>query len=195
MTVEYSTSSGSASDGVDYRAVSGTLTIPAGTARATISVPLVDDGAAERRESFRRTLSNPVGAAFAFDQADATIIDDDTSVADPAAPATVCENASLQARVGDVFDVQQSAFDQWSDVFVDVELSCGDPLWTLVRHPTSVKVINGPTGTRRSRQCITCVRSDRVNETEAVSVANSCRTFEGYATSNRLQHRPRRHCP
>ena len=184
VTVEYSTSPGSASDGVDYRAVSGTLTIPAGTARATISVPLVDDGAAERRESFRLTLSNPVGAAFAFDQAHATIIDDDTSVADPAAPASVCENASLQARVGDVFDVQQSAFDQWSDVFVDVELSCANTGGTLVRHPTSVKVINGPTGIRRSRQCITRFRSDSVNQTEAVSVANSCRTFEGYATSN-----------
>ena len=109
-------------------------------------------------------------------------------MADPAAPASVCENASLQARVGDVFNIEQSGLDQWNHVFVDIELSCGDPLGTIARHPTSIKVINGPSGMRRSRQCITRYRSDRSNQTEAVSVANSCRTYEAYETASVTLH-------
>ena len=184
VRVDYATAPGTASDSSDYDAVSGTLTIPAGTSRATISVPLVDDSAAERRERFRLTLSNAVGVEIAFYHADATIVDDDTSVADPVAPAAVCEEASLRASVGDVFDVGQSGFDRWNHVFVDVELSCGEALGTAVRHPTSVKVINGPSGTRRGRQCITRSRSYSVNETEAVSIANSCRTLQAHSTGS-----------
>ena len=76
VQVDYSTAPDSASDGSDYRAVPGTLTIPAGTGRATISVPIVDDSAAEFRERFRLTLTNAVGAQIAFGHADATIVDD-----------------------------------------------------------------------------------------------------------------------
>ena len=181
VSVDYSTAPDSASDGSDFRGVSGTLTIPAGTGRATISVPLVDDSAAERRERFRLTLSNAVGVEIAFYHADATIVDDDTLVADPVAPAAVCEEASLRASVGDVFDVGQSGFDRWNHVFVDLELSCGDALGRGMRHPTSVSVINGPNASRRSRQCLTRYDSYSLYETEAVSVANSCQTSADYS--------------
>ena len=189
VQVDYSTAADSASDGSDYRAVSGTLTIPAGTGRATISVPLVDDSVAEGNEYFSLTLSNPVGAALSeFPELDILIVDDDTSVADPPAPASVCEGASLNGSVGDVFDVEQSGFAQWSDVFVDIELSCGGTPGAEVRHPTSVRVIHGSSGARRSLQCITRATAGRVGSigtlslrgTETTSVAGSCRTSAAY---------------
>ena len=189
VRVDYSTAPDSASDGSDYRGVSGTLTIPAGTGRATISVPLIDDSVAERNESFKLTLSNPVGAAFGvLHEETIVIVDDDTSVADPPAPASVCEGASLNGSVGDVFDIKQSGFAQWSDVFVDVELSCDGTPGAEVRHPTSVRVISGSSGARRSFQCITRpsagrlgpLFTHRLNETSAVSVAGSCQTSAAY---------------
>ena len=184
VQVDYSTAPNSASEGSDYRAVSGTLKIPAGTGRATISVPLVDDSVAERSESFTLTLSNPVGAALADYRERALIVDDDTSVADPPAPASVCEGASLTGNVGDVFDVRQSGFAQWSDVFVDLELSCGGTPGAEMRHPTSLRVIFGPSSVRRSAHCITRSHTRdslfSLNRIGAVSVADSCRTSVAY---------------
>ena len=43
VTVDYATSAGSATAGTDYTEVSGTLSIPAGSRRASIEVPVLDD--------------------------------------------------------------------------------------------------------------------------------------------------------
>ena len=117
---------------------------------------------------------------IAYSEADATIIDDDTSVADPAAPASVCEGASLSGRVGDVFDVKQTGFARWSHVFVDVELSCGQTPGTATQHPTSVKVIYGPSGAIRSRQCITRAGLFGSYTATATSAADGCQTHLAY---------------
>ena len=126
VRVDYSTAPYSASDGADYRGVTGTLTIPSGTGLATISVPLVDDSVTEGDESFELHLNGAVGAGVAHGRASATIFDDDLSLTVPPAHAVVCEGASLSGSVGDVFDVAQTGFAPWSHVFIDVELSCGE---------------------------------------------------------------------
>ncbi len=77
VTVQYATGGGTAASGIDYQPRSGTLTIPAGFASGTITVPLVGDTLAELDETFFVTLSSPTGATLADNQALGTIWDDD----------------------------------------------------------------------------------------------------------------------
>ncbi len=64
VTVNYFVSGGSATSGVDYAALSGTVTIPANTASATISVTPVADTEIEGSETVAVTLAS--GANYAL---------------------------------------------------------------------------------------------------------------------------------
>jgi Calx-beta domain len=79
VTVHYATTSGSAAENEDYTAVSGTLTIPAGTSPAAIAVPLLDDATDETDETFQLSLSVPTNATVAAGTAQVTIADDDAT--------------------------------------------------------------------------------------------------------------------
>ena len=58
VTVNYSSSNGSAIAGQDYTAVSGTLTFVGGQTVKTISIPIANDGVAEGEETFNLILSD-----------------------------------------------------------------------------------------------------------------------------------------
>lgn len=78
VMVDYTTIEGTAVDGLDYQAVSGTLTIPAGESYGIIQVPIVPDTLFETGETFSIHLSNPVNATLITQDAQGVIIDDDT---------------------------------------------------------------------------------------------------------------------
>lgn len=78
VTVNYSTANGTALAGSDYAASSGTVTIPAGSTSATITVPLINDSTAENCEEFYVNLSDAVNVVITDTQGKATIKDDDT---------------------------------------------------------------------------------------------------------------------
>ena len=62
VTVEYAAiPDGTATEGADYTATSGTLTFTAGETSKTISVPVHDDSHEDSGETFRLMLSNPSG--------------------------------------------------------------------------------------------------------------------------------------
>ena len=66
VTVQYATSSGTATSGTDFTATSGTLTflpLPGGDI-LTVSVPTTEDRDAEADETFTLTLSNPTNATL-----------------------------------------------------------------------------------------------------------------------------------
>jgi hypothetical protein len=67
VTVQYATSNLTAIAGVDYTAVSGTLTFPAGDSLETFAVPVVNDGVAEGCEYVKLTLSSPGGGGALAD--------------------------------------------------------------------------------------------------------------------------------
>ena len=67
VTVAYATSDGSALDGADYTAVSGTLTFPAGELTKTINVTVLEDSLDEDSETFTMTLSGATGGAWLAD--------------------------------------------------------------------------------------------------------------------------------
>jgi len=61
VTVQYTTSDGTAIAGQDYTATNGTVTFGPGEITKTISVPVRNDGVAEGTEFFKMVLSNPTG--------------------------------------------------------------------------------------------------------------------------------------
>ncbi|HYT74044.1 MAG TPA: Calx-beta domain-containing protein, partial [Vicinamibacterales bacterium] len=80
VTVAYATANGTATAGSDYGAVTGTLTLPAGSASGTIAVPVYGDTTYEANETFTLQLSSPVNATLATAQATGTILNDDADV-------------------------------------------------------------------------------------------------------------------
>ena len=62
VTINYSTTDGTATAGSDYTSGSGTLAIVAGQTSGTIVVPVISDDTAEGPENFTLTLSDASGA-------------------------------------------------------------------------------------------------------------------------------------
>ena len=77
VTVDYRTFEGTAVEGTDYEAASGTLTFPVGTTRQTIEVRTRENTDDEPDESFTVRLSSPNNATLVDDSGSGTIEDDD----------------------------------------------------------------------------------------------------------------------
>ena len=81
VTVNYGLAQDTASNGFDFRNVSGTLTFAPGETVKTVRVDIVADTTVEGLEQFRFNLSSPVNATIAQASAMIAIIDNDTVVA------------------------------------------------------------------------------------------------------------------
>lgn len=77
ISVNYSTSDGTAVSASDYRASSGILTIPAGATSQQVVVAVIGDRAGEGTETFAVNLSAPVNVALGTSQGIGTIVNDD----------------------------------------------------------------------------------------------------------------------
>jgi hypothetical protein len=77
VTAHYATANGTATAGSDYQAASGTLTIPAGRTKGTITIPVIGDRLGEPDETFFVNLSGATNATIADAQAVGTIADDE----------------------------------------------------------------------------------------------------------------------
>ena len=73
VTVDYSTSDGTATAGQDYTATSGTLRFAAGESSKTVAVAVIDDSHDEGEETLTLRLSNPSGGRLAEAEATGTI--------------------------------------------------------------------------------------------------------------------------
>lgn len=74
VTVQYATSDGSALDGDDYTAASGTLSFAAGETTETITVPLLGNFAAIDGAVFSVTLSTPLGSGAELGATDSATV-------------------------------------------------------------------------------------------------------------------------
>jgi hypothetical protein len=92
VTVAYATADGSALAGTkgggDYLAQTGRLTFAPGEIVKTVRVALVDDTAAETRESFQLTLSGSAGATLGRPVGVATVLDNDNAANPAVNPVT-----------------------------------------------------------------------------------------------------------
>ncbi len=73
FTVDYATGDGSATAGLDYQAVAGTLRFAAGERWKTIGIPILNDGLREADETIILWLSNPTAGAALGDLATMTV--------------------------------------------------------------------------------------------------------------------------
>jgi N-acetylneuraminic acid mutarotase len=64
VSVNYATADGTATNGLKYTAVSGTLVFGAGETNQTIRVPILNNGFVEGTKNFRVILSNPTNAVL-----------------------------------------------------------------------------------------------------------------------------------
>jgi len=87
VTVQYATSDGTATAGLDYTATTGTITFPAGVVSQLVHVGILGDPAVESAETVNVRLSNPAGATIADGLAVGTILDDDSALPPPAGAA------------------------------------------------------------------------------------------------------------
>ena len=132
VTVRYETAGGTASEGTDYDAESGTLTFGLGATRRTIQVRTREDTADEPNETFTVTLSSPSGATLRDAGAVGTIIDE--VAPDPAGPALTVSDA--RAREGEILRFQVILTPPGSEtVTVDYQTQAGRPskAWTSSR--------------------------------------------------------------
>ena len=82
LSVDYATADGTATAGLDYVALSGTLRFETNESSKTFSIPLLNDGLAEGPESIGLSLSRPVGEVTLGPQSNAVavIYDGDTGI-------------------------------------------------------------------------------------------------------------------
>ena len=93
VSLQFTTSDGSAAAGSDYEPTAGTLAFAPGTTAATIRVPIFGDRDPEPDESIELMLSAPVEATLERAAATITILDDDDY--DPAAPGCTDEPGGI----------------------------------------------------------------------------------------------------
>jgi len=77
VTVNWSTSNGSAVAGADFGAASGLVTFESGQTSKRIGISIYNDSVYENNKAFYVTLSSPSGAVLASTQCTITIINDD----------------------------------------------------------------------------------------------------------------------
>ncbi len=107
VTAAYQSADGAAIGGLDYTAVAGTLSLPAGVTSTTVVVPVLDDALDEHDETLLLTLSNPVHAQPPAAPVAGTIADDDPLPAVSIDDVTVTEGDS--GPIEAVFTVRLSA--------------------------------------------------------------------------------------
>src|SRR6266705_2621302 len=92
---DYATADGTATNGLKYTAVSGTLAFGAGETNKAIVVPILNEGFVEGTKTFRVILSNPTGGALlgARTNVPVSITDNDVGIQFQFAAYSVAENA------------------------------------------------------------------------------------------------------
>ncbi|NQT73899.1 MAG: hypothetical protein HQ553_14215 [Chloroflexi bacterium] len=122
ITVDYSTSDGTATAGTDYTATYGTLTFDPGDTTETFSVPITDDSVFEADETVNLTLGNPNNASLGSpNAATLTITSNDVpeaafssvtySVAENVSSGTATITVNLSQAIGDTVTVNYATGD------------------------------------------------------------------------------------
>ncbi len=104
LTVNFSTSSSTATSGEDYYVIGTAVVIPAGSSSVDIAVVAIDDAAVEGDESVTASLVNGSGYIVAQANTATVIIDDDDQLQLPVA------NFALDQSVGDGSSVTVNVF-------------------------------------------------------------------------------------
>ncbi len=94
VTVDYSVTGGTATNGTDYSLSSGTLSFPAYTTSQTITVDITDDSNNESDETIIISLSNPLNASLGTDDTYTLTITDNDGSSSPSTPNVYFETST-----------------------------------------------------------------------------------------------------
>ena len=155
VTVAYATSGGSAIQGTDYTAASGTLTFGPGDTTESITVALSEDSLAEADETFQVTLSAPQNAPLVDATATGTITDNDqasTTITLSLNPDSVAEGGGARSITATA-TLDQSPRTVPTDVVVSLhsqEVEFGPGRDAAVVAPFTITIEPGRTSGSRS---------------------------------------------
>jgi len=133
VTVDYATENGTAVAGVDYQAVSGTLTFKPGEVQKWVTVPLINDMRNEPDKTFSVKLSNPTLVDIADDRGAGTIEDDDpllliddvTLLEGDVGTTDAVFAVTLSRTIADVVTVEYVTVDGTANAGIDYEATDG----------------------------------------------------------------------
>ncbi len=161
VTVNWATSGGTATSGVDFLAGGGTATFPPHTLIQTVTVLVVGDLEPEIDEGYTVELSSPVNAAIGDGSGAGTIIDDDawTWFVDPAGndandclttatPCLTITEAASRAAAGDRINVARGVYGEHLTIGFDLAIVGELPMGTVIDGGGTGTVVSvGPTAT------------------------------------------------
>ena len=116
VTVNYATSSDTATAGADYLPASGTLTFAPNETERSIVVKVLGDETYENHETFVVSLSNPVRAVLGSAVAEGTVLNDDTLV-EPVELEFSTASGYFTVATGGVLPVRASLVNSAEDFF------------------------------------------------------------------------------
>lgn len=99
-SVTFTTANGTASAGLDFTALSGTVNFAAGEAVRTINIAILNDSLVEDVESFAVNLTGGTNVVITDGQGVGTIISDDVAPPPPPAPGTLMGTNSAETITG-----------------------------------------------------------------------------------------------
>ena len=110
VTLDYAIADASTASSSDYTLSSGTVTIPAGSMSATLTIPVTNDTTVEAQEEIRLTLSNVQNAVLGRSSVSAFITDGEEILANTTQKAILADNifkdskASINAYIKNKLD-------------------------------------------------------------------------------------------
>ena len=155
VTVRYRTAGGTAAAGLDFDAVSGTLTFGPRITQQIIAVPTRKDELDEPDETFTVVLSNPSGATLADDTASGTITDDDVRSLEPINQELLPELGRALAFTAVRCRIEQAFSDMargWATPSVTPPLALAPPAQSLAGH--SLDWIDADTGSQNLERAL-----------------------------------------
>ncbi|WP_347358004.1 Calx-beta domain-containing protein [Bdellovibrio sp.] len=151
VSVSYTFSNGSAPSatmGNDYTAVNGTATIAAGSTSVNISIPILDNSTEEYDETFKITLSSPIGGSLGTNTVHTvTITDDEDPPLVTIQDVFVTEGAStgLIATISHPTDKGAVAINWTRDVCTGVDCAVAGTDYTMTTTSGTASIPSGST--------------------------------------------------
>jgi hypothetical protein len=166
VTVDYTTSDGTATAGSDYQTASGTLTFADGVTSQTFDVPVIDDSVYEGNETVTLTLSNAGGGATIGSPNSATL----NIVENESQPALSINNVTVNEG--------QSGT---TDLVFTVSLSVQSASPVTVNYATADSTAHAPVDYQSANGMLTFPANNNTSQTITVT-ANGDTIIEGNET-------------
>lgn len=109
VTVDYTFKSGTATEGSDFAATTGTVTIDSGQSSKTFPISVMNDSSPEPTETFTIVLSKPTGGAIILNDTTTINITDDDGGTNSSSSSSVASSSSSSNGPG-IFDFAASAY-------------------------------------------------------------------------------------